>query len=140
MPFVMDASVTAVWALSDEAQEVADLAYKRLHSDSAACPAHWWFEVSNTLIVNERRGRLSEAETASFLQVLSRLPIDRDLAPDESAVLRLARLHKLTLYDAAYLELAERRGIPLATLDADLIRAARAERVPLLEKRGRSPR
>ncbi len=120
--------------------KLPDFAYKRLHSDSAAAPAHWWFEVRNTLIVNERRGRLSEAETASFLQILSYLPIDRDLAPDESAVLRLARLHKLTVYDAAYLELAERRGIPLATLDADLIRAARAERVPLLEKRGHSPR
>ncbi len=135
MPFVLDASVTAVWALSDEASGAAESAFRRLHSDTAVVPAHWWFEVRNTLIVSERRRRLSEAETSSFLSVLAYLPIDRDLTPDESAVLRLARAHKLTVYDAAYLELAARHGIPLATLDTDLARAAHAEGIRTLDKR-----
>jgi predicted nucleic acid-binding protein len=135
MPFVIDASVTAVWALSDEASDIADSAYRMLLSDSAIVPAHWWFEVRNTLIVNERRKRLSDTETASFLHVLSYLPIGRDLTPNESAVLRMARAHNLTVYDAACLELAERQGIALATLDADLVRAARTEGIALIEKK-----
>jgi predicted nucleic acid-binding protein len=106
-----------------------------LLSDSAIVPAHWWFEVRNTLIVNERRKRLSDTETASFLHVLSYLPIGRDLTPNESAVLRMARAHNLTVYDAAYLELAERQGIALATLDADLVRAARTAGIALIEKK-----
>jgi len=135
MPFVVDASVTVAWALSDDNSGAAESAYRRLQSDTAVVPAHWWFEVCNTLIVSERRQRLSEEETALFLDLLSYVPIGRDVNPNESAVLGLARKHRLTVYDAAYLELAVRLGIPLATLDTDLTRAARAEGVHLLSKR-----
>ena len=90
----------------------------------------------NTLIVNERRGRLAEADTAAFLRGLSRLWVTVDRSPDES---RPAHSHASTgshVYDASYLELAQRETLLLATLDTDLVRAARAETVPLLDTRG----
>ena len=91
-----------------------------------------WFEVRNILIVSERRQRVTEAETRAFLQRLAAFPNTEDHAPDEEEVMRLARLHKLTVYDAAYLELARREGAPLATLDDALAAAARKEGVALV--------
>jgi predicted nucleic acid-binding protein len=132
MPFVLDASVAACWAFDDEDHPAAVLALERIRADEARVPALWWFEVRNTLIVNERRGRLTEADTAAFLRGLSRLGILVDRAPEEADVLALSRRRRLTVYDASYLELARREGVPLATLDSDLIRAARAENLPLL--------
>jgi predicted nucleic acid-binding protein len=88
--------------------------------------------VRNILVVNERRKRVTEAETATFLRELSRLAVTLDRTPEGTEVLRLARTHRLSVYDAAYLELAQRKGLALATLDADLIRAARAEAVSLI--------
>jgi predicted nucleic acid-binding protein len=134
MPFVVDASVTSAWALSDEKHAVAERAYRLLRSDAVCVPALWWFETRNTLVVNERRGRLTESDSTAFLHQLSRLPITADLTPDESALLRLARAHKLTVYDAAYLELAQRRGLALATLDKELLRAARDEGIPVVRE------
>lgn len=132
MPFVLDASVTACWAFDDEAHFHASLALERLRADIALVPTVWWFEVRNTLVVNDRRGRLSEADTASFLRAVSRLPLVVDRAPNEERVLALARAHRLSVYDAAYLELAKREGVPLATLDRMLQQAARAENLSLL--------
>ena len=88
--------------------------------------------VRNILVVNERRRRIAESETAAFLLNLSRLRIRIDRAPDEGAVLQLARTYRLSVYDAAYLELAQRERLPLATLDADLKKAAAGEGVNLL--------
>jgi len=132
MPFVLDASVTACWAFRDEDHPHADLALQQLRNDEALVPSLWWFEVRNILVVNERRKRLNETDSVAFLRDLSRLGITLDRSPQESEVLRLARAHRLSVYDAAYLELAQRNGVALATLDADLIRAARAEGVLLL--------
>jgi len=84
------------------------------------------------LVVNERRQRLTEGGTAAFLRDLGFLRIVRDLSPDESEIMRVARTHTLTIYDAAYLELAVRNAIPLATLDDALIRAAHAESIPII--------
>jgi predicted nucleic acid-binding protein len=95
-------------------------------------PGVWWFEVRNSLVVNERRGRLSETETAAFLRNLAQLSIHIDRDPAEASVLSLARQHRLTVYDAAYLELAQREGLALATLDTALRQAASAIGVPLL--------
>ena len=131
MPFVVDASITACWAFRDEDHPQADLALARLRLDEAFVPALWWFEVRNILVVNERRKRLTEADSGIFLRELARLPITLDRTPDESEVLRLARTHRLSVYDASYLELAQRHTVELATLDADLIEAARAEAVGL---------
>jgi predicted nucleic acid-binding protein len=132
MPFVLDASVAAFWAFEDEDHPVAALALERVRTDEARVPSLWWFEVRNTLIVNERRGRLTESDTAAFLRGLARLNVTVDRSPDEADVLMLARRRQLTVYDAAYLELARRERLPLATLEAALATAARAERAPLL--------
>jgi predicted nucleic acid-binding protein len=132
MPFVLDASVAACWAFEDEDHPVAALALERVRTDEARVPSLWWFEVRNTLIVNERRGRLTESDTAAFLRGLARLNVTVDRSLDEADVLMLARRRRLTVYDAAYLELARRERLPLATLDAALATAARAERAPLL--------
>lgn len=132
MPFVLDASIAACWAFDDESHPTAALALERIRVDGARVPAIWWFEVRNVLIMNERRGRLAEPDTRAFLRALSRLEIITDRSPDETAALDLARRHRLTVYDASYLELARRDDIPLATLDADLIRAAQADHHPIL--------
>ena len=134
MPFVLDASIAACWAFDDEDHPVAALALERVRTDEARVPSLWWFEVCNTLIVNERRGRLTESDTATFLRGLARLRVTVDGLPNGADVLTLARHRGLTVYDAAYLELARREGAPLATLDAALATAARAERVPLLSE------
>ena len=131
MPFALDASVTLAWALPEESA-AANQAWGRIATDNALVPALWWFELRNGLIVNERRGRITEAETARFLRRLSRFPIAIDDVRNEAAVLSVARRHRLTVYDAAYLELAIREGVPLATLDGPLAGAARTEGVPVL--------
>jgi len=100
-----------------------------MKDDPALVPTLWWFELRNALVVNERRGRITEQQTARFLRDVSRLAITVDHTPDESGVLTLARRHRLTVYDAAYLELALRAALPLATLDAMLVAAARSEGV-----------
>lgn len=134
MRFVLDASIAASWAFEDEDHPTAALALERLRTDEALVPSLWWFEVRNTLIVSERRGRLAEADTAAFLRGLSRLGVIVDRAPDEAAVLTLARRHRLTVYDASYLELAQRETLPIATLDKDLRAAAQAAGTALLDE------
>jgi predicted nucleic acid-binding protein len=133
MPFVLDASIAACWAFDDEDHPVAALALERIRADEAIAPSLWWFEVRNTLIVNERRGRLSEADTTIFLRELSRFGVAIDREPQEAAILTFARQHRLTVYDASYLELAQREAIPLASLDSDLRKAATALGVALID-------
>lgn len=132
MVFVLDASVAAVWAFDDEDHPLAARASGQLRSRQAAVPSLWWFEIRNTVIVNERRGRIDLVRSARFFQLLARLPIRLDHAVDEATLLALARKHRLTVYDAAYLELAQRLKAPLATLDAALAAAATAEHLQLL--------
>lgn len=132
MPFVLDASVAASWAFRDEDHIASDIALTRLRTDTALVPALWWFELRNILIVNERRQRLTVEQSSLFLRDLARLPIAEDHPARELDVLRLARAHRLTVYDAAYLELALRHGVALSTLDKLLVEAARAEGVELL--------
>ena len=103
-----------------------------MRRESALAPSLWWFEMRNALIQGERRGRFTETRSARFLRFISRLAITLDRAPDEGRVLALARRHRLTVYDAAYLELAVREALPLATLDAELAAAAQAEQVALI--------
>ncbi|MDX2101848.1 MAG: type II toxin-antitoxin system VapC family toxin [Alphaproteobacteria bacterium] len=106
MPFVIDASIAACWAFGDEDHPAATAALERIRSDDAIAPALWWFEVRNTLLAGERRGRLTEADTGAFLRELARFGVLIDRTPDETVVLALARQHRLTVYDASYLELA----------------------------------
>ncbi len=101
-------------------------------SEDTIVPWIWWFELRNVLIQGERRGRITERQTALFLRDVAHLRITIDQHPHEQRLLRLARHHSLTVCDAAYLELAQREALPLATLDEPLARAARAEGVPLI--------
>ncbi len=98
-----------------------------MRTDEAVVPSRWWVEIRNILVVSERRGRITEPDTAVFLRGLTSLRIRVDREPDEGVVLRLARTHGLSVYDASYLELALRGAIPLATLDTRLTGAASAE-------------
>ena len=133
--FVIDASVVIAWAFKEK-HASAELAFSRIQTEQAIAPALWWYELRSVLLVGERQGRLTDRETARFLRDISRLAITVDSSPNEIQVLTLARRHRLTVYDAAYLELAFREGLPLATLDEALASAARAERVLLIGEEG----
>ena len=136
MAFVLDASITACWAFEDEEHPDANLALERMRAEEAVVPCLWWFEVRNILVVNERRRRITESDTAAFLLNLSRLRLRVDRLPEENTVFRLARMHRLSVYDATYLELAQREALPLATLDTDLRTAATSEGVAILSREG----
>jgi predicted nucleic acid-binding protein len=103
--------------------------------DEAVVPSLWWFEIRNILVIGERHKRIAESDTAGFLRYLSSFPLRIDRSPDEPQVLRLARVHRLSVYDACYLELALRENIPLASIDAQLVVAAHAESIPLIGSR-----
>jgi predicted nucleic acid-binding protein len=133
MPFVLDASVTGTWMYKDEDHPDAAHAFDLLLAEIAVVPSIWWFEVRNLLIMGERRKRFSRDEVDTLRKDLDAFPIEVDHVPDESAIFDLARRHGLTFYDGAYLELAIRRGLPLATLDGALIAATRAVGVALVE-------
>ena len=92
----------------------------------AVVPGVWWYELRNALIVNERRGRLSAEDTRATLADLDEMNIAADTQPHTPTVLDLARRHELSVYDAAYLEVALRRGLPLVSLDRRLSQAATA--------------
>ena len=112
------------WFFAGEATPATDTLLDRLNQGGQAVVAqHWPLEVGNTLLMGERRKRSSPADSAHFLGILGALGIATDAetgANATSATLALARSHNLTLYDSAYLELAMRRRLPLATLDQDL--------------------
>jgi predicted nucleic acid-binding protein len=131
MPLVIDASVMASWYYPDERNADAEAILARLKVETGFVPALWWFEIRNVLLTGERRGRTTRIESTAFLAILRDLPLEVALLPDEDAVMDLARRHRLTFYDAAYLELAKRETYILATFDRDLIEAARAEGVTL---------
>lgn len=94
-------------------------------------PALWWVEVRNALVIAERKGRLTQEDTAAAVRAIDSLGVHLDQAPDGDSLLRLARTHGLTAYDAMYLELSIRQQRPLATLDRKLSTAAQAEGVTL---------
>jgi predicted nucleic acid-binding protein len=132
MSVVLDSSIAGCWCFPDAVSPVADAAMAVVAADEAVVPAVWWFEVRNLLLTGERVGRMTPIGTAAFLADLETLSIRIDHAPVSEAVLAFARTQRLTIYDAAYLDLAARLGVPLATLDPQLARAAVAAQVPLL--------
>ena len=134
--FVLDGSVTMVWGFEDETDEYAEAILERMPDLQAHVPSLWPLEVANALLVGERRRRITSAETARFLAILGAFPItvdDKTVAHAWADTMHLARAHNLSSYDAAYLELAIRLGLPLATLDGKLKTAAGAMGVPLFE-------
>ena len=128
MDWVLDSSVALALALPDETSEQADHFFGRVKSGSVLwVPALWWYEMANALIGAQRRKRLTETERMRLIELYRMLPIQTDTILDPDAIHRfhaLAVEHELSAYDAAYLELAQRRGLGLATLDQRLHSAA----------------
>ena len=134
--FVLDCSVAVAWLLEDERIPEADALLDRLEGGGeAVVPGLWRLELGNVLAGAERRGRIGATGMARCLGLLARLPIVTDRSTEQRAlkeILELSRGEYLTTYDAAYLELAMRRGLQLATLDRSLARAARRAGVDVL--------
>lgn len=126
--FVLDCSIAVAWLFDDETSPETDALLDRLKADGALVPGLWRLELGNALTQAERRNRIAAAQIAAYLDLLDRLPIVTDAETESRAlreILTLARTENLTTYDAAYLELAMRRNVELATRDRALIRAAR---------------
>jgi len=126
---VLDASAAFPWLFEDEASPRADALLDVVSEHGAVVPPLWFFECANGLAMAERRGRIDGAGVAKAIDLLRRLPLEvDDAAPSRAfdAVLELARMHRLTTYDAHYLDLALRRGLALATGDTSLRAAAGA--------------
>jgi predicted nucleic acid-binding protein len=134
--FVLDSSVALAWCFEDETSAAADRVLDLLESAEAIVPAIWPAEVGNALLAGERRRRISGAGVARSLTLLRSLNIRLDDADPRMQVdtwVTLARAQKLSVYDAAYLAVAVREGLPLATLDRSLARAARGMGLALME-------
>jgi predicted nucleic acid-binding protein len=134
--FVVDTSVTMAWCFADETTPYTQSVLQRLRAAEARVPTIWPVEVANVLLVGRRRGRLTDEQVARFHDFLRNLVItidqgstlDHTLGP----ILNMGRVQGLTAYDACYLELATREGLPLATQDDRLREAAQRVGVPLL--------
>jgi predicted nucleic acid-binding protein len=132
--FVLDGSVALAWSLGDEQNAYADAVAKQLKSAEAVVPALWPFEVVNVLVVGERRRRCTPAQLTKAMTFLRSVKVRIDWDSPVRAwtdTFVLARAHNLTAYDASYLEVAVRHGLPLATLDVPLRSAAAAAGVPI---------
>lgn len=134
--FVLDASVVLAWCFPDEnadlAQYVADM-FRR--GNTALAPAFWPHEVLNALLVGEKRKRISKELVQRFLDDLAALPVELKQFPAGMVFDRiqsLARKYGLTAHDAAYLDLALESGVPVASMDEDLVRACRRAGAELL--------
>ena len=125
---VIDSSVAVCWSMPDESSPIADAALE-VARRGIVVPALFFYELRNTLIVNERRGRIDLVWTEQTLAMISGLPIVVDFEPNDAALLALTRRHSLSIYDASYLELAVRLRGSLASLDRKLMRAAELEGV-----------
>lgn len=135
MDWVVDSSIALAWALPDESSKEADRFLSRISMKNLLwVPALWWYEMANALLMAQRRKRLGEAEKIRLMELYGRLPIRTDVALDSDIVWRLHTLameYNLSAYDAAYLELAQRRGLGLATVDRSLRLAAQKAGVKL---------
>jgi predicted nucleic acid-binding protein len=133
--FVVDCSIAMAWLFNDEATPKTEALLTRLVTETALVPAWWFIEITNVLAMAERKGRITPAQSDAFIAGLGKLGIERDdEAPNRAFtyLLTLCRRHRLTSYDAIYLDLAVRRNLPLATLDDDLRKAAKKLDIRLL--------
>ena len=128
MDWVVDSSIALAWGLPDETSQEADRFLSRISMRGILwVPALWWYEMANALLVAQRRKRLGEAERVRLMELYRRLPIRTDVSLDSDIMWRLQTLaieYNLSAYDAAYLELAQRRSLGLATVDRPLRGAA----------------
>jgi len=135
MSLVLDSPVTLAWVYAEEATPAIRNVLDQVSDSGAWVPSLWRLEVANILEIGVRRNRHNAAFRDATLADLALLPVRIDTETEHQAwgaTVRLAERHRLTMYDAAYLELALRRALPLATLDAELRTAATAEQLPLL--------
>ena len=132
---VIDNSVFLAWCMGDEDEPAATSAMERVVESGGIVPRIWWYELRNALLMNERRGRISQQQVLDTLADSLEMGISIDEAHEESLLLDLARRFELSVYDAAYLETALRRSLPLATLDRRLREAAEILGVDLLHNR-----
>ena len=135
MSVVIDASLTLAWYFEDEATPATDAVLDHVAELGAIAPTVWRLEIANVFLHAVRRGRVTPAFRSSALAALSSLSIQVDSEGDNrvwTTTLELAERFGLTIYDASYLELAQRHGLPLATLDSDLGRAARTSGIALM--------
>jgi len=133
---VLDNSVVMAWCFEDESNQYADKVLDSLQDVRAIVPSIWPLEVGNVLVVAERKGRLKRSDCMEFLDLLYQLPIDIEQeSPDRlmGEIYLLARDTGLSTYDASYLDLAMRKGLPLATLDQALAQAARDVNIELFQ-------
>ena len=135
MTLVLDSSAILAWIYSDETTEPIRRVFQLVADEGAVVPTLWRLEIANSLTVAVRRGRIDANFRRAALADLSLLDITMDDQTDVHAwgeTLHLADRFNLTLYDAAYLELAHRRGLPLATLDSEMVTGAKALGVHVL--------
>jgi len=133
--FVLDCSVALSWCFPDETDGYAESVLELLREAKGLAPAIWPLEMANALLVAQRRKRISQADATQFLSLVRSLPISVDGDTSDAAidrVMSLARACELSSYDASYLELALRAGVPIATLDSKLTTAARNHGAPLV--------
>lgn len=133
MTLVVDSSIAISWVLADEDSQVARRALAIVSQQGMIVPRIFWYEFRNTLIVNERRGRLRIDETDQALAVIAAIDPQIVDTHEETQLLRLSRMHSLSIYDAAYVELALRNETGLATLDRKMSIAANEEGVSVLQ-------
>ncbi len=134
--FVVDNSVVMGWCFENKGNRYAEAVLESLETGEALVPAIWPLEVGNVLLVAERKKRLSEASVVRFLALLNSLPITIEQETPErmlKEIVSLARAHELSTFDASYLDLAMRLGLPIATQDSSLTRAAKKCRVPAFD-------
>ena len=134
MPFVLDNSVVTGWYLPEQATAYGQSVATRLESDKALVPTLWQLELANVLKTACTRGKLDLDTARQILDALGRLPIEIDTspAPGQRQLFELAMRYQLSSYDAAYLELAMRHGLPIATQDLHLKEVAMAAGVDVL--------
>lgn len=127
MPFVLDTSVSGPWYLPDEDSPYARQVLNRIRIEAPIVPILWSSEMANMLLVAERRRRITASERANATRAILNLPLTFRHVPLPAMldrVFNLANGQNLTAYDATYLDIAMREGLPLATLDTDLRAAA----------------
>jgi predicted nucleic acid-binding protein len=137
MSFVLDNSIAMAWCFDDEVTPLTEKLLNDVKNSGAIVPELWPMEATNVLLIAERKKRIVSLKRRELINFLQMLPISIDRMTHEVAwadISDLAAEHRLTIYDAAYLELALRRELPLATLGHDLRRAAKKEKVQLLGK------
>ncbi len=132
MQYVLDASVTLSWFYQDEVTPESAALLDTIDSDDPIAPSIWIYEVVNSFVLSERHHRITAAQAEASLEQLRALPVEVVAYPEIGAIRRLAHRYELTSYDAAYLDLAEARGLPLATRDPRLRAAAEAAGVRVL--------